>query len=53
VSSATREAGCWLTHLQYVDQVGVGIDAVEPAGDNQALDDADLFCAKFGPAEER
>jgi hypothetical protein len=25
--------------LQYVDQVGVGIDAVKPAGDNQALDE--------------
>jgi hypothetical protein len=38
--------------LQDVDQVGVGIDAVEPAGDDQALDDADLFGAQLGPAEE-
>ncbi len=38
--------------LQDVDQVGVGIDAVEPAGDDQALDDADVFGAQLGPAEE-
>jgi len=38
--------------LQYIDQVGVGIDAVQPAGDDQALDDTDLFGAQLGPAEE-
>ena len=38
--------------LQDVDQVGVGIDAMESAGDDQALDDADLFGAELGPAEE-
>jgi hypothetical protein len=31
--------------LQDVDQVGVGIDTVQPAGDDQTLDDADLFGA--------
>ena len=36
--------------LQDVDQVGVGIDAVEPAGDDQALDDADVFGAQRGGA---
>jgi len=38
--------------LQDVDQVGVGIDAVEPAGDDQALDDADLFGTEFCPTEK-
>ena len=38
--------------LQDVDQVGVGIDAVEPTGDDQALDDADLFGTELSPAEE-
>ena len=38
--------------LQYIDQVGVRIDAVQPAGDDQALDDTDLFGAQLSPAEE-
>ncbi len=37
--------------LQHIDQVGGDIDAVEFAGRDQALDDADLFCAELGPAE--
>jgi hypothetical protein len=35
----------------YVDQVGVRIDAVEPAGDDEALDDADVFGLELSPAE--
>jgi len=27
--------------LQHIDEVGVGIDLVQPAGNDQALDDAD------------
>jgi hypothetical protein len=38
--------------LQDVDQVGVRIDFMQSAGDDQALDDADLFGAEFGPAEQ-
>src|ERR1700676_833840 len=38
--------------LQHIDQVGVRIDAAQPAGDDQALDDADVFRAEFGPTEE-
>ena len=28
--------------LQDIDEVGVGVDAVQPAGDDQTLDDADM-----------
>ena len=38
--------------LQHIDEVGVRIDAVEPARDDQALDDADVLRAEFCPAEE-
>ena len=38
--------------LQDVDQVGVGIYALEPAGDQQALGDADAFGADLGPGEQ-
>lgn len=38
--------------LQNVDEIAIGIDAVQAAGDDQALDDADVFGAKLGPAEE-
>jgi len=37
--------------LQHIDQVGVRIDAVQPAGGQQALDDADVPGAGLGPAE--
>ena len=37
--------------LQHIDEVSVGIDAMQPAGDDQALHDADMFGAEFGPAE--
>ena len=33
--------------LKHIDEVGVGIDAVEATGDDQALDDADVAGA-FG-----
>ena len=38
--------------LQHVDQVRVGIDPVQPAGDDQTLQDPHLFRAEFGPAEQ-
>ena len=31
--------------LEHIDEVGVGIDTLEPAGHQQALDDADALCA--------
>ena len=37
--------------LQHVDEVGVGIDVVQPARDDQALDDADMLRAEFRPTE--
>ena len=38
--------------LEHVDEAGVGIDVVERAGGEQALDLPDLLRAEFGPAEE-
>ena len=37
--------------LQDVDEVGVDVDSVQAAGDDEGLDDADLPGAEFGPAE--
>ena len=37
--------------LQDIDQVGVGVDAMQSTGDDQALHDADVFGAELGPAE--
>jgi len=38
--------------LQDVDQVGVGVDAVQAAGDEEGLDDADVFGTELGSAKE-
>ena len=38
--------------LQDVDEVVVGIDAMQAAGDDEPLDDADVPGAEFGPAEQ-
>jgi hypothetical protein len=38
--------------LEDVDEVVIGVDLVQPAGDDQALDDADVFGPELGPAEE-
>ena len=38
--------------LEYVDEIGVRIDAVEATGDDQALNDADVAGTEFGPAEK-
>ena len=38
--------------LEHVDQIGIRIDVMQLAGRDQALDDADVFGAKLGPAEE-
>jgi hypothetical protein len=38
--------------LEHVDQVGVGVDAVQPAGGQQALDDANVPGADLGPVEQ-
>ena len=37
--------------LEDVDQIGVGVDVVQSAGTDQAVDDAHVLGAKFGPAE--
>ena len=55
---ATRRQGFDLTRrmqgdaLQYVDQVGVGIDLVQPAGRQQALDDTDMPGTDLAPAKQ-
>ncbi len=41
-----------LDSLQDVHQVGVGIDALQAARAEQALDDPDVLGPDFGPAEE-
>lgn len=38
--------------LKDVDEVGIGFDVVEVAGDKQALDDADASGADFGGGEQ-
>jgi hypothetical protein len=38
--------------LQHVDQVGVGIDPLQPAGHQQGLDQADALGADLGPGKE-
>ena len=38
--------------LKNVDQVGVGIDLMQPAGGHQALDDADMPGTNFAPAKQ-
>ncbi len=38
--------------LQHIHEVGVGVDAMQPAGGDQGLDDADVFGAHLGPAEQ-
>jgi len=38
--------------LQHIDQVGVGIDALELAGYQQALNDTDAFRTDLGPAKQ-
>ena len=37
--------------LQYISEIGVGVDVVQPAGGQQALDDADILCPHLGPVE--
>ena len=38
--------------LKDVDEVDIGVDIVEPAGDEQALDDAHPSGADFGGGEQ-
>jgi hypothetical protein len=38
--------------LEHIDEIGIRIDAVQSAGDDQTLDDADVSGAEFGPAEK-
>jgi len=37
--------------LQYVDEVGVGVDAMRPTGGQQRLDRGDLLGAELGGTE--
>ncbi len=38
--------------LQYINQIGVGIDAVQAAGDQQTLDHANVLGTDLGPVEQ-
>jgi hypothetical protein len=38
--------------VQHIDEIVVGINVVQLAGDDQALHDADVACTKLHPAEE-
>ena len=38
--------------LEHINEIGVRIDAVQAAGDDQALDDADVPGAELGPAKK-
>ena len=44
-----RYVGSWmLAHaLEHIDQVVIGIDPMQPAGDDQTLDNAHVFRAQF------
>jgi hypothetical protein len=45
--------GCWLLRyaLQHINNLVIRIDVVQPAGHNQTLHDADVFCTQLGPIE--
>ena len=45
--------GCGLLRhaLQHINKIVIRIDVVQPAGHNQTLHDADVFCAQLGPIE--
>jgi hypothetical protein len=38
--------------LQDINEIGIRIDAVQSAGDDQTLDDSDVSGAEFGPAKK-
>ena len=47
----TPRRGVLADPLQHVDEVCVHLDLVQPTGGDQALHDADLLGAEFGPAK--
>src|SRR6185437_6953406 len=51
--SKLSDAGCRVLAdaLQDVDEVGVHVDAMQPAGDDERLDDANMLGAELRPAE--
>ena len=38
--------------LEYIDEIGIGVDVVEPTGDEERLDLTYDFRSDLGPAEE-
>ena len=44
--------GMGIDALQHIDQVDVGIDALEATGGQQTVDDADVTRAHFRPTEQ-
>jgi hypothetical protein len=46
------KGGMGIDALEHLDERDAGINALAAARRNQALDDADITCAHFGPAEQ-
>jgi hypothetical protein len=46
------KGGMGIDALEHIDEIDVGINALEAARSNQTLDDADIMRAHFGPAEQ-
>jgi hypothetical protein len=38
--------------LQHIDQVGIGVDTMQAARDDQTLYDADMLGTELGPTEQ-
>jgi hypothetical protein len=38
--------------LQHIDQVGIGVDTMQAARDDQTLHDADMLGTELGPTEQ-
>ena len=49
-----RDATCRMLAdpLQYVDEIRIRVDALQPAGGDQALHDARVLGANFGPTKK-
>ena len=48
------DAESWMSieALEYIDEVGIRVDFVEPTGLKEALNNTDISCPNLSPAEE-
>ena len=46
------QGGMGIDALEHIDQIDIGIDALEATGGQQTLDDADMARADFRPTEQ-